>query len=106
MGEQAKEYIHPNRNRATKAMQNLINFVTIKGASGWGPADFIFAITAMAQDLVKTTNQALNDVERLQRQIDGLREDIGQLRAERNGATAVTVHILDPQPTERKSDAQ
>ncbi len=107
MAKGAKEYVHPNRDTAMKALQGLIDFVSIKSASGWAPPDFMYGITSLTRILVRTTNQVLNDAERLQRQIDEMKEEIAQLKAWRDGAAAVTVHVVqNPEPTDRIGDGQ
>jgi hypothetical protein len=104
MAEEAKQYVHPNREKALKGLQGIIDFVSIKSASGWTPPDFIYGITSLTRLLVRTTNQALNDAERLQRQIDDLKEEIGQLKAGQDGGASVTVHVLPGE--ERNGDAE
>ncbi len=106
MAEEAKQYVHPNREKALKALQGMIDFVSIKSASGWTPPDFIFGITTFTRILVRTTNQVLNDVERLQRQIDEMKVEIAQLKAAKEDAP-VTVHVIqDPEPAERRANAE
>jgi hypothetical protein len=106
MTEEAKQYVHPNREKAMKALQGIIDFISIKSASGWTPPDFIYGITTLTRMLVRTTNQVLNDVERLQREIDGLKAEIAQQKTAKDGAP-VTVHeIKDPEPAERRANAE
>ncbi len=101
MAEEAKQYVHPNREKARAQLQQMIDFINIRNASGWNMPDDLFFITTMvAKGLVQTTNQLISDVERLQCQID----DLKMMQA----GALVTVHVeRPPEPgQERKNDGQ
>jgi hypothetical protein len=105
MGEKAKQYVHPIREKAEKELDLIVNFINIRNAGGWNlPEDLTHGLTLIYMGHIHTTRQLLTDTERLQRQIDDLKEEIGQLKAARDKGADVAVHVIPAE--ERKPNVE